>query len=517
MYRSNSHFESVTRRPGLVVLTLLFAGVFAVGCNGPMPSAQWLANGLIDPTQTGNFSGPLRIEIRDAVSILDEPFGIQDADEPTEEDLEVRFVNPKIGAGDFLRVTIFELLAPNITTEQQFQVGANGYETFPVLGPVQIAGLTSRELELELKSRLREGGILDNAEVQVTVLRYESQQYSIIGGVVQPGNFPLPRPDYRLLNAMAAAGGLSPQADTVIVIRRGARAFGDQPATQPGNGDASLNGGASAEYVPFTMSDVTPTGAASAGQPPTTRPAPINELEILERGPQKKGDDLTPVLDPETGEWILKQPDEAQTAENGASRGLEPGTATAPADDGLLDGDLASEVRVLEIPAKALRQGDARYNIVIRPGDLIDVPIGEIGEFYVYGNIQRPGAYQLTGRRVTVKQAIASAGGFSPLAWPSRADLIRRVNKDEEQFIQIDLDAIFAGKAPDFYLRPNDMVNVGSSPISTFLAVARNAFRFSYGFGFVYDRNFADSDAFFAREQVKQRKNQERIQRGLPF
>jgi polysaccharide export outer membrane protein len=91
------------------------------------------------------------------------------------------------------------------------------------------------------------------------------------------------------------------------------------------------------------------------------------------------------------------------------------------------------------------------------------------------------------------------------------------VSQDEEQMIQVNLDAIYAGSAPDLYLKPNDLVNVGSSPAAVFLAVLRNAFRFTYGFGFVYDRNFADGDTFGAREQVRQRRLQEAALRGLPL
>jgi hypothetical protein len=93
---------------------------------------------------------------------------------------------------------------------------------------------------------------------------------------------------------------------------------------------------------------------------------------------------------------------------------------------------------------------------------------------------------------------------------------VRRISQDEEQLIQLDLDAIFSGNSPDFYLKPNDIVNVGTHPAAIFLAVLRNAFRFSYGFGFVYDRNFADADSFGAKEQVKARRSAEALQRGLP-
>jgi hypothetical protein len=36
------------------------------------------------------------------------------------------------------------------------------------------------------------------------------------------------------------------------------------------------------------------------------------------------------------------------------------------------------------------------------------------------------------------------------------------------------------------------VIEVGTSVRAPFWAVVRNAFRMTYGFGFVYDRNFAD-------------------------
>ena len=41
------------------------------------------------------------------------------------------------------------------------------------------------------------------------------------------------------------------------------------------------------------------------------------------------------------------------------------------------------------------------------------------------------------------------------------------------------------------------MLNLGTNLIAPYLAALRNAFRFTYGAGFIYDRNFAyDRDAF---------------------
>jgi hypothetical protein len=145
--------------------------------------------------------------------------------------------------------------------------------------------------------------------------------------------------------------------------------------------------------------------------------------------------------------------------------------------------------RVIRIPINALKEGDPRYNIVIHPGDIINVPNIVPGEFYMLGHVNRTGVYTLTGRKVTLKQAVAAAGGLDPVAIPRRCDLIRRVGNTEVT-LQVDLQRIFDGEQPDIFLKPDDLVNIGTDMIAPFLAVTRNAYRASYGWGFVYDRNF---------------------------
>ncbi|MCL2639649.1 MAG: polysaccharide biosynthesis/export family protein [Phycisphaerales bacterium] len=147
--------------------------------------------------------------------------------------------------------------------------------------------------------------------------------------------------------------------------------------------------------------------------------------------------------------------------------------------------------RIIRIPVQPLRTGDPRYNIIIRPGDVINVQHIEQGEFYMMGHVSRPGVYQINGRKITLKQAVAAAGGLDGLAIPRRCDLIRRIGNNQEATVSVNLQAIFDGEQADIFLKPNDIVNIGTDAIAPFLAVTRNAYRFSYGFGFVYDRNYA--------------------------
>jgi len=150
--------------------------------------------------------------------------------------------------------------------------------------------------------------------------------------------------------------------------------------------------------------------------------------------------------------------------------------------------------RLIRIPADKLLAGDTRYNIVIKPGDTIHVPVDIVGEFCIMGNVNRTGYIPITGRPMTLKMAIAAAGGLGPLAWPRRCEVVRRIGRKKEEMVMVDLDKITSGEQPDFFIKPNDLINVGTHPTSRWRAILRNAFRATYGFGFVYDRNFADRD-----------------------
>ena len=159
--------------------------------------------------------------------------------------------------------------------------------------------------------------------------------------------------------------------------------------------------------------------------------------------------------------------------------------------------------RVIRIPAELLRSGDPGFNIYIRAGDVIRIISGEIGVFYVMGQVNRVGVFAFNAEPITLKAAIATAGGLSELAWPDRCTVYRRLGQ-REQMIQVDLDAVFAGEAPDFYIKRGDIINVGTHPFAPFLRRIRDVtlpnILSTVGYSYTYARNFADIDSFGVRQ-----------------
>lgn len=156
--------------------------------------------------------------------------------------------------------------------------------------------------------------------------------------------------------------------------------------------------------------------------------------------------------------------------QGGADR---PGTADAqsPVDPSLDGGDAPplgpKQARVLEIDYQKLRAGDMRYNVVIRPGDIISVPSSNAGFVYIMGgSIGRPGAYTIPGEQeLTLYRLIASAGGLAdrPEPEPGKvwvADLVRQINDTDQDIYRVSLQGIQDGSESDIYLRTNDLINV---------------------------------------------------------
>ena len=84
---------------------------------------------------------------------------------------------------------------------------------------------------------------------------------------------------------------------------------------------------------------------------------------------------------------------------------------------------------------------------------------------FVMGEVQRPGSYPIpTESRLTVLEAISTAGGFTPIAGQDRTRVLRNVNGVSVTYT-IEVKAITqqGQKEKDMVLEPNDVIYVPQS------------------------------------------------------
>ncbi|MFQ5777053.1 MAG: polysaccharide biosynthesis/export family protein [Terriglobia bacterium] len=122
----------------------------------------------------------------------------------------------RIGPGDLVDVTVFE--APELNRSSR--VSAGGRVSLPLLGAVQAAGLTPRELEVALQDLLRRS-YMKAPHVGVFVREMQSHPVSVFGAVERPGVFQI-RGAKTLLEMLSLAEGLAEDAGDTVIVMRGA-------------------------------------------------------------------------------------------------------------------------------------------------------------------------------------------------------------------------------------------------------------------------------------------------------
>ena len=251
--------------------------------------------------------------------------------------------------------------------------------------------------------------------------------------------------------------------------------------------------------------------------PPTTPESPDSDAPTMVAPSQVDTVMSTSyVFDAKLDKWVPSRPATSAPASAAPSNPVAPGTSQPAAplidedlipkgirekytvediqrvaardiEDGTLDGRVT---RLLEIDYRDLIAGKSILNVIVRPDDFINVVPPPTGVVYIDGEISRPGPYDLpaTGQ-LTLSRLVAAAGGLGPLAIPERVDLVRRVG-DREATIRVNLAAIRERSEPDIALKSDDHVIIGTNFFAQPLAVIRNGFRMTYGFGFLVDRNW---------------------------
>jgi len=282
----------------------------------------------------------------------------------------------KIGPEDLLEISVFEDEKLNKTV----RVSSQGNVSLPLLGIMRVKGLTSNEVEKEMRDLLAEK-YLNDPHVSVFIKEYRNQRISVMGAVEKPGAYEVTG-QKTILDLLALAGGLKEDAGQLLFL---------------------------------------------------IRPPPLED----EAGRVKKdSDDRTPrtfVID--------------------------------------LDGLLA--------------RGELALNMPLIHGDVINIPVS--GKIFVGGEVKSPGGFPLKGKRLTLSQAIALAGGLGPKAAGSGTRIFRYTgNGPGKEIRSANIYAIEKGQEEDLQLKENDIVIVPMSGTKAFLIEFRETVKGLMGFGYSF-------------------------------
>jgi polysaccharide biosynthesis/export protein len=119
-----------------------------------------------------------------------------------------------LGPGD--QVSIWALECDEITGKT-FTVDNSGSLSLPLVGRMQVGGLTVERFEEKLRDSLRK--YLYKPEVAVSITDFRSEPVSLTGAVARPGVYQL-RGERRLLDLLTEAGGLRADAGTMGRLTR---------------------------------------------------------------------------------------------------------------------------------------------------------------------------------------------------------------------------------------------------------------------------------------------------------
>ncbi|MBM3096673.1 polysaccharide export protein [Gluconobacter cerinus] len=163
--------------------------------------------------------------------------------------------NDRIGVGDVLNITVFELgsglfsgAAPSVSSNTDLsaasgatgsvthqtlpptEVEADGTLTIPYVGRLHVVGMTPQNLAEKIRTALT--GKSQNAEVMVHIGTDISNTVIISGAVHHPGRVLLSTAQERLSDVVAIAGGANyPPEDTFVQLVRGNKSGGTDLGT----------------------------------------------------------------------------------------------------------------------------------------------------------------------------------------------------------------------------------------------------------------------------------------------
>lgn len=243
----------------------------------------------------------------------------------------------RVGPGDVLEVTVFG----NDDLSRAPTVQTDGAVSLPLLGEVEVGGLTVPEIQRKLTTLLARDYLV-NPQVEVKVKDFQSQFVTVLGEVNTPGRKPL-RGRTRLVDVLVEAGGFTPRASGEVVITRN---------------EGTFDGGGSTLRLQLT-------GGSPVPQDRINLEIPLRHGDVVTASPKYYVTVEGEVVRP--GRYVL----EGELTVSGAIS-TAGGLSRFGSNDVKVRRVTGGRTQILEVDLKAVRSGK-RADLPLQPNDVISV------------------------------------------------------------------------------------------------------------------------------------------------
>ena len=330
-----------------------------------------------------------------------------------------------IGPEDVLRLFVWQ--NPDLSGETI--VRPDGYISLPLIGEVQVSGLTVKALQSKLTAAYRE--FIASPQIAVIPERLNSRRIFFLGQI-------------RGTEELAKQGGLFLRGNNTLIENvAGVELLPDADLAEafvtrkdviiPVNLERLIKGGDLSQNIRL--------------QPGDTVVVPAATNDVLMLGALNK-----------PGRYKLKQRDTLLSA-------LAMAEGLAQNAD-LLQAYLARDGGILPINFKRLLEsGDISQNLLLKDKDFVYVPDVNDNKIFVLGEAIRPGVVRFN-EEITIVEALAEVGDVTDRGQRSRV-LVIRGNLQQPQIIEVDINQIVSGQQNPLPLQRNDIVYVTRSALGS--------------------------------------------------